>query len=196
MSKKRKASRPALPALLLFFLLLAGLAVLLLLAPRDQGLPPRPPVPTHRAGAGGGEGQVVARLYFARTVDGQIRMAAVDRTLPAGLPPASAALEELIRGEVPPGCERPLPEGTKLLGVTAEGNTARADFSAELVKNFPGGSTNEGVVLYSIVNTLASLPNIQRVQILVEGRSVETIGGHLDAGRPLEPDNELLARDR
>jgi germination protein M len=134
----------------------------------------------------------VATLYFARIIEGQQRLVAIDRELPAGMPPARAALDELIRGEVPRGCDRPLPRGTKLLDVRVAGDEASADFTEELVSEFRGGSDNEGVMVYAIVNTLSSLPDMKKVRILVEGEPVDTIGGHLDVSGPLSFDDELV----
>jgi spore germination protein GerM len=69
---------------------------------------------------------------------------------------------------------------------------AVADFSAQLRSRFAGGADNEGVVVYAIVNTLASLPEVTRVRILVEGKPVESIGGHIDTSAPLRADHELV----
>ena len=135
---------------------------------------------------------VVARLYFVRVFPDKLRLAAVSRELPASSGPARAALEELIRGEVPAGCERPLPPGTSVRGIRVSEGAAIVDFSEELVSEFPGGSENEAVTLYAIVNTLTSLPTVKRVQILVEGKPISSIGGHLDASQPLGYDGELV----
>lgn len=147
-------------------------------AATDSALPPPKPF--------------VARLFFARVVEGKQRLVAISRELPSGLAPARSSLEELLRGEVPRGCDRPLPRGTALLGVRAEDGLVIADFSEQLVSGFQGGSDNEGVAVYAIVNTLTSLPGVKRVQILVEGERVDTIGGHLDTSGPLSHDDELV----
>jgi germination protein M len=135
---------------------------------------------------------LVAQLYFARVVEGKQRMVAMPRELPSGLGVARTALEELLRGEVPRGCERPLPPGTEVRGISIEGGVATLDFSEELREGFRGGSDNEQVTVYSIVNTLTSLPTIERVRILVEGRSINTLGGHHDLSGPLAFDDELV----
>jgi spore germination protein GerM len=135
---------------------------------------------------------VVAQLYFARVVEGKQRMVALRRELPTGLGVARSALEELLRGEVPRGCDRPLPPGTELLGIWVEERLATVDLSGELRTGFRGGSDNEQVTVYSIVNTLTSLPTIDRVQILVEGETVNTLGGHHDVSGPLAFDDELV----
>ena len=136
---------------------------------------------------------LTATLYFARIIDGELRMVAVRRDLPPGLAVARASIQELIAGEVPPGCERPLPTGTKLRGITVADGLATVDFSQALVSQFHGGSDNEGVTVFAIVNTLASLPAVDRVRILVDGKPVSTIGGHLDISAPMKYDGELVA---
>jgi spore germination protein GerM len=83
---------------------------------------------------------VSARLYFRRLTPNGERLVAVPRSLP-GDAPARAALQALLSGELPQGCERPLPEGAKLLGVTVNDGLATADFSSELVRNFPAAQT-------------------------------------------------------
>ncbi|MFB3881719.1 MAG: GerMN domain-containing protein [Armatimonadota bacterium] len=138
--------------------------------------------------------QTIATLYFARVIEGKLRMVPIRRDLPPGLGVARASLRELIEGAVPPGCERPLPAGTKLLGITVVDGLATADFTGQLVSGFRGGSDNEGVTVYAIVNTLTSLPGVERVRILVEGKPISTIGGHLETSAPLKYDGELVAQ--
>ena len=136
--------------------------------------------------------RVVAELYFARIVDGKQRMVAIRRELPPGLGVARAAVEELLHGEVPRGCDRPLPPGTELLGITVVDGLATVNFSKQLQLEFRGGSDNEQVTVYSIVDTLTSLPSIDRVQLLVEGEVLATLGGHHDISGPLDFDDELV----
>jgi len=133
-----------------------------------------------------------AKIYFASIVQGRQVMVPVRRELPRGVPPEEAALEELIHGEVPRGCDRPLPPGTKVLDVRVEDGIALADFSRELISGFPGGSENEQITVYAIVNTLTSLPGVRKVRILVEHRPAEFIGGHYDLSEPLGYDGELV----
>lgn len=60
------------------------------------------------------------------------------------------------------------------------------DFNDALVANMNPGSAVELAVMGSIMRTLAvDFPEIERVQILVDGLEVETLGGHLDLTRPL-----------
>ncbi|MDD5774120.1 MAG: GerMN domain-containing protein [bacterium] len=84
-----------------------------------------------------------------------------------------------------------IPEGTVLKEVFLDKNgTAYVDFSIELIKNHPGGSSGEIMTVYGIVNTLcANFSEIKNVQILVEGKEIETISGHLDTRYPFSMKN-------
>lgn len=83
-----------------------------------------------------------------------------------------------------------IPPGTKLRTVfLTTGGDAYVDLTAELQANHPGGTTNEILTVYSLVSALTSnLPAVTGVQILIEGREVDTLAGHLDLRRPIEQD--------
>ena len=74
------------------------------------------------------------------------------------------------------------PRGVELreVFITSQG-VAYVDFSRELVQNHPGGSSAEELTVYSLSNTLiTNFPAIKMVTILVEGREIQSIAGHLD----------------
>jgi spore germination protein GerM len=57
----------------------------------------------------------------------------------------------------------------------------------------PGGSLTELLTVHAIVNAVtANLPAVQRVQILVDGKEVDTIAGHVDIRQPLSRDTSLV----
>jgi len=100
--------------------------------------------------------------------------------------------------EAPQPYVQVIPEGTTLRAfyVTDRGD-AFVDLSGEIVSAHPGGSLNELLTVYAIVNAVvANLPAVQRVQLLVEGREVDTIAGHVDVRRPLERDDTLVRDGR
>jgi germination protein M len=79
-----------------------------------------------------------------------------------------------------------VPAGTQLMSAYVDDRTAYLDFSGELADGFTGGSTQEYVMLASIVRTVsANFHDISEIQILVEGRVTESIGGHYDISEPL-----------
>ena len=84
---------------------------------------------------------------------------------------------------------------TKVLEVfvTASG-VAYVDLSAEARDSVAGGSDEEQMTVYSIVDSITtSFPSISRVQILIDNQPATTLAGHVDLSRPLPPDLTLLA---
>ena len=84
------------------------------------------------------------------------------------------------------------PPDTKVLGLTVKDGVASADFSKD-IKKLGGGSYNELMVTGAIVNTLTEFPEIKKVQILVEGKKVVSLNGHMDLTDPLVRDTSLLS---
>ena len=69
--------------------------------------------------------------------------------------------------------------------VSATGE-AFVDLSPEASANHSGGSLAELFTVYAIVNAVTvSLPSVSSVQILIDGREVETLAGHVDLRHPL-----------
>lgn len=104
----------------------------------------------------------------------------------------TAALKSLLTGTKEKGQTNVIPKKAKLRSVTVKDGVATADFSKELQQNFSGGSTGEEMLIGSIVNTLTDFPEVKKVQILIDGASVETLSGHLDLSEPLPRMTELL----
>lgn len=141
-------------------------------------------------GPAGGEGaeKTVVTLYFADEQAEKLvpEEREVDREqLPAVL------VEELIRGSKT-GLGRTIPEGTRVLSVKVADGVAYVDFSREFRDNHWGGSAGELMTVYSIVNSLARLEGIDRVQFLLEGEVQEELLGHMYYGEPIEPDWDLV----
>ena len=92
----------------------------------------------------------------------------------------------------PPPYVSTIPTGTMLRAfyVTDQGD-AFVDLSS--VSGHPGGSLTELLTVQAIVHAVtANLPAVQRVQILVGGKEVDTLAGHVDIRRPLTRDASLL----
>ena len=85
-----------------------------------------------------------------------------------------------------------IPKKAKLKSVKVKNGIATVDFSEDLVKNFAGGSTGEEMLAGSIVNTLTEFPEVKSVQIIIEGKEVDSLAGHLDTSKPLKRMTELL----
>lgn len=108
---------------------------------------------------------------------------------------AKEVMTELING--PRGkLIRTLPPGTKLLGLELnENGIAKVNVNRSFLKDHPGGSSAEMMTVYSMTNTLAlNFPQIKRVQILIDGKTVDTIAGHLSIKKPVLPNPDLIRK--
>ena len=134
------------------------------------------------------EGSRAVTLFFASadepTIYSESREVGVGRRFDEQV---RQVMEALIAG---PGDERgisAIPDGTQLLAVSFDPDAAALylDFSAELVASHPGGSAAEYCTVAVIVRTVGeNFPEVQTVQILVDGSQVDTIAGHIRADEP------------
>jgi hypothetical protein len=133
--------------------------------------------------------RIRARLFHL--ADDSLRLQPVDSEVPFG----EGTLEQgrqLTAALLQPAPEpfvSVIPPGTTLKGfyLSPEG-VAFVDLSAEAGRGHPG-SLDEIFMVYSIVNTLTdNLPAITAVQLLVDGRQVDTLAGHVDVRRPVMKD--------
>jgi spore germination protein GerM len=95
------------------------------------------------------------------------------------------AMETLIAGPKNKKLWPVLPSETKVRSIVVKDKIAQADFSAELTAKKGGGSAQEILAVSAIVYTLTEFPGVERVQILVEGKKVATLYGHMDLSEPL-----------
>ncbi|HKA24055.1 MAG TPA: GerMN domain-containing protein [Candidatus Eisenbacteria bacterium] len=95
-------------------------------------------------------------------------------------------VDELVRGPTAGG--RPVfPPGVTVRHVFLdESGDLYIDFSPELVRRFHGGSTEEYLLLASLVRTLAGeLPTVDGIIITVNGQPISTLAGHFSLEAPL-----------
>jgi hypothetical protein len=63
---------------------------------------------------------------------------------------------------------------------------AVVDLPQATVDALPGGTSAEVATLYCLIRSLAqNLPNVTRVQLLIDGQTPESLRGHLDLQEPL-----------
>ena len=169
----------------------AGILLVLSVAAlwRLLGLPgtSRTPLDTAERGGNITPGEDLSLWFASRQEDALVlerRRVPPNQTL---IDRVKASLQELIAG--PNGSAlRTLSDQVKIREVFIDDQgTAYVDFSEALSQTHPGGPWAEMLTLRSIMQTLvANVPEIKRVQILIEGREVETLAGHVDIRRPLD----------
>jgi spore germination protein GerM len=139
--------------------------------------------------------RIKATLYFV-SEDGR-RLTPVEREVPlapGSVAQARALLEALFAAEPPSGLSSAIPPGTTLRGLfISERNEVFVDLDPTVRAKHTGGSMQELLTVYCIVNTLAAnLPSVQDVQILIGGREADTLAGHVDLRRPLRKNESLI----
>jgi hypothetical protein len=102
-------------------------------------------------------------------------------------------IKELINGPDAKGV-RTIPEQTRLLSVDfSKDGLLVVNFSKEFTEQHPGGSSSEIMSVYSIVNTLTTnIKDVKMVKIIQQGRTLDTIAGHIDCNKTFYPDLELV----
>ena len=174
-------------------LLIALVSVLLFLATRSPGGPAATVVNTPGAAAAGPSRTIKARLFYV-SADG-MGLTSVERDVPFA--DGAEQAREIIAAQIAPVAEPLLsavPAGTKLraLFLTERGD-AFVDLSREAVTAHTGGTLNELLTVYTIVNALTmNLPAVRSVQILVDGQEVQTLAGHVDLRQPLAKNQGLV----
>jgi spore germination protein GerM len=155
-----------------------------------QQTPPPAATPAAAATPGAAVRKISATLYYV-TGDG-MALAPVQREVPfaASVPEQARAIVEAQLAppaNVTPPLVSAIPPDVKLRDVyLTERGDAFVDLSGEVASKHPGGSLDEIFTVYSIVNALTvNLPAITRVQILVDGKEVDTLAGHVDLRHPL-----------
>ncbi len=105
--------------------------------------------------------------------------------LPPGQEPMAFALNAMAQDKA-----SPLPTATRVNSVKVTKGIARIDFNRAFAGpadggNFNGGSTGEGLVLDALMKTMAQFPQVKQVQVVVEGKPIESLGGHIDWSGPM-----------
>lgn len=122
-------------------------------------------------------------LYFADQNGEYLQAEKREIAMVPGL--ARATVEELIKGPKGKGMTKTIPEGTRLLDISIDKGVCRVDLSRQFRDNHWGGSSGEILTVYSLVNTLTQFDTVEKVEILVEGRKIDTLAGHMDLSVPV-----------
>ncbi len=131
--------------------------------------------------------KIRARLFYVS--DDGLRLVAVEREVPVGgttLLQARRIVEAQLEA-VPAPLLNPVPAGTSLRAIyLSDRGEAFVDLSSEVTNGHSGGTLDEVLTVYAVVDALtANLPAVAAVQILVGGHEVDTLAGHVDLRRPL-----------
>ncbi len=115
--------------------------------------------------------EIKIKLYFPNSkkqnLTTEIRTVEVQNSLS----PERTVVNELMKGPKDKSLSAAIPAGTKLLDIETKDNVCFVNFSSEFVSNSYSGSLRTTLVLYSVVNSLCQLENVESVQILINGEA-------------------------
>ena len=173
----------------LFVLTMAAAALTFILVERWESAARAPSALDGANAGGGGSSPFTATLYYVAADGRGLVRREID--VPYGADPLSRAriIAERQLESAPWPLLSPFPQGTRLRAVYRTDDGALfVDLSGEVTAEHSGGSLNELLTVYALVNALATnVAGVDAVQILVDGREVDTLAGHIDLRQPLTP---------
>jgi hypothetical protein len=122
-------------------------------------------------------------LYVADDAAGTLRARSAQIPLPGGRQQrAEELLRTLLRIYQQPGATHPLSPAADIRSIyLVDPGAAVIDLNAAFADQHRSGIQSEQLTLNSLIETLAvNVPGVQRVNILVEGKTRETLAGHAD----------------
>lgn len=93
--------------------------------------------------------------------------------------PYARLMELLIEGPQNESLSKTIPYGTKVNKAEVKGDILYLDLSKEFIDNHSGGETQESNTIYSIVNTMTNLTEVNSVKILIDGEENKAFNDNL-----------------
>jgi hypothetical protein len=118
------------------------------------------------------------------------------KTINAGSPDNAVknAVQELLKGPSKSYHFPVIPAGTELLDAETYENTAKIDLSQEFLENSLDTRILDEFIIYSIVNTLTEIPEIEGVVFYIEGIRIK-VYGNIDLSIPAIRNTEYIKED-
>lgn len=129
-------------------------------------------------------------MYYANDSGTGLVETPVKITYDATIPLEQLAMEQLLKG--PKDIEgvdgqdlrKTIPDGTKINKISVKENTCYLDLSSEFLEK--RSDISDDVAIYSVVNTMVELSNINKVQFSIDGEQVLLFDDEISFGEPFE----------
>jgi sporulation and spore germination protein len=153
-------------------------------AVRSTAAAPAPPA----AAPAGPERKIKATLYYVSEDGLSLPGVQRDVAFADSIEDQARRIIEAQLADAPTPYLSALPAGTTLRALfIGQRGEAFVDLAGDVRTKHPGGALDELFTIYAIVNSLTvNLPAITRVQILIDGKEVDTLAGHIDLRHPLQ----------
>lgn len=129
------------------------------------------------------------RLYFA---DNSGKLVAEERIIEVkqSLTLENQIVEQLIAGPERSTLSPTIPPSTQIKDIKTEEGICYVNLTQTFIRNT--SPSTEKITIYSIVNSLTELDNVNRVQFLIEGEKLNEYGGDIDFSKPFDRDESLI----
>ena len=140
--------------------------------------------------------QATLNMYFSDNTGRSLVKMPVDITYDATIPLEQLAIEQLINGpDSIDGMDQEnlfptIPAGTQLNKISVKENICYVDFSPAFLKKRT--SVSAEATVYSVVNTLAELSDINKVQFSINGEQVLLYNDTIDFGSTFERNLDIV----
>ncbi len=190
--------------MVLFFVLLPGCSVLQKLGLQkdmDDELWPVSSIIIGEAEASRLTDKTPIRLYFANEDNTKLKLeiryidASDAKKSASGM--ATAIINELIKGPSDEAAfKRTVPAEAKLLSpVSIKNKVATVDFSKEFKSKHAGGKDAERMTIYSIVNSLTEIDEIENVKFLIDSKAQKEYMGNFKFDALFPRSTQLISKD-
>ncbi len=148
-------------------------------------------------GGSGTSKKTTVSMYYANESGTKLVEVPKEIVYDSKVPLGKLMVQELLKGPATEKdskygkLQKTIPEGTKLNGMTIRDNICYVDFSREFTNILPNISTE--VTIYSVVNLLAELPNVNKVQFTIDGEQISKFG-NIDFSQAFERNLDVLVQ--
>ncbi|NLI57154.1 MAG: GerMN domain-containing protein [Clostridium sp.] len=109
---------------------------------------------------------------------------------------AEIIVNELIKGPKVGELRSAIPSESKLVSkIEIDGDVAVVDFNSEFRDKHPDDKAKEKMTIYSIVNSLTELKEIDKVQFLIEGEKVKEFKGNFRFNNAFPRTTSIISMD-
>lgn len=126
------------------------------------------------------------KLYFSNTDGSELIVEERQIEVNPNQEKAKYIMEQLIAGPKNTELVATVPPETKIRDIKTKDGVCYVDLSKDFIEKHSGGSMAEAITIDSIVNSLTEIPEIKKVQFLIEAEKQQVFTGHLDFSKPFE----------
>lgn len=151
----------------------------------SENVKPIPPVPEEISSN--------FKLYFANNNDklvGENRLVTTK-----DMKFEKAIVEELIKGPRNKTLTATISQNVKILSIETIEKVCYVNFSKEYTESTKWEELEEGLIIWSLVNSLTQLDYVRKVQILVEGEKIEFLHREFSTNQPFSRNDEIVKKN-